>query len=342
MKAYQVILTALMVASLITACKKSDDDRAKEPVRVETVKMSLSDVAAGRVYSGVIEESSGSMLSFSVPGTVRNIYVEAGTKVAKGQLLAELDDVTLRSNCEMAGAALATAQDAYDRMKVLHDANAIPDIKWVEAENALKGAQSAYAIARNALGDTKLYAPFSGIISEKYVDAGSNAAPMVPALKLIEISPVKASISVSESDVANFTIGSEALVTLDVAPGMTVAAKLVEKGVSANPLSRTYAVKFECPNPDGVLLPGMLCNVTLGADAAESLYVLPASAVLLDADNQSFVWTVVDGKAQKRVVSLGEYVPQGIVISDGLTDGDVVVVAGQQKISNGMDVTSIN
>ncbi|MBD5355390.1 MAG: efflux RND transporter periplasmic adaptor subunit [Bacteroides sp.] len=335
--------TAVICAMFLTACsakEKQQDEVA--PIRVTTSVVTNSSVNTGKMYSGVIEESSGTALSFKVPGTIMSLSVTEGQRVAKGQLIGVLDGASLQSNYEIAKAALATAQDTYDRMKQLHDANSIPEMKWVEVQNALKSAQSACDITKNTLGDTHLYAPFSGIVSEKYADVGATATPGVPVVKLVEISPVKASISVPENKIGEFQKGSLANITVNASGNISVDGTLTEKGVAADPLSRTYSVKFTASNPDGKLLPGMLCNVSLKSPESKDAIVIPIGAVLLDHNNQSFVWTVKNGKAEKRLLTLGEYIADGVVVTSGLSDGDEIITTGQQKVSNGMSVTSIN
>lgn len=341
MKLYTSVMAALC-ALLPVACNKQEKTETVSPVRVETSVVSKTPVSTGRIYSGVIEESSGTVLSFKVPGTIMTLAVSEGQRVAKGQLIAVLDGASLQSNYDMAKAALATAQDTYDRMKLLHEANSIPEMKWVEVENTLKTARAACDIAKNSLNDTKLYAPFSGIISEKYADAGSTAAPAVPIVKLVEISPVKASISVPENSIGEFVKGAVAYISVSACENMLLEGKLTEKGVAADPLSRTYTVKFTAANPDGCLLPGMLCNVSLKNQETAESFVIPVESVLLDHNNQSFVWIVRDGKAEKRTVILGSYTPDGVSVQEGLSDGDELITSGQQKVSAGMSVTSIN
>ena len=337
-------LSTIFCAMLMTACsaKEKNEDAVVAPVRVKTSVVTKSPVNTGRTYSGVIEEAAGTVLSFKVPGTITSLSVTEGQQVSKGQLIGTVDGASLQSNYEIAKATLATAQDTYDRMKLLHDANSIPKMKWVEVQNTLKSAKSACDIAKNTLEDTHLYAPFSGIISEKYADAGSNAAPAVPVVKLVEISPVKASISVPENQIGSFVKGSIANIRININENVSVEGRLTEKGVSADPLSRTYTVKFTASNPESKLLPGMLCNVSMKTAEEKDALVVPVDAVLLDHNNQSFVWIIRNGKAEKRVITLGEYIADGVVVSNGLSDGDEIIISGQQKVSNGMSVTSIN
>ena len=339
---FTICLMSSALLLLTVSCKKKDKEETREALRVETAVAGTSSVNTGRSYSGVIEESTGTVLSFKVPGTISNILVDAGTRVSKGQLIAVLDDSSLKNSYEMAKATLATAQDTYDRMKLLHDANSITDMKWVEVENALKTAQSACNIAKNTLDDSRIYAPFSGVISEKFADAGSTAAPAVPIVKLVEISPLKARISVAEKDISGFAMNAPGIVVVEAADGLTVDGKVSDKGVAADPLSRTYDVKFLIDNPDGRLLPGMLCSVSLKSDDSVEALTVPINAVLLDDGNRSFVWTVKDGKAHKNVITLGAYTDDGVIVDSGLAVGTEYIIAGQQKVSEGMSVTSVN
>lgn len=335
------LITAILSVSLLTSCVTKEHKEENPPLRVHTSVISSTSVNQSTSYSGVIEESSGTVLSFKVPGTITNLNIIEGQHVSKGQLIATLDGTTLQNNYDIAKSALATAQDTYNRMKQLHDANSIPEMKWVEVQNALASAKSACDIAKNTLEDSKLYAPFSGIISKKYTDAGSTAAPAVPIVKLVEISPIKASISVPENQIGDFENGCIANISVSFAENISTEGTLTEKGVAADPLSRTYTVKFTASNPDGKLLPGMLCDVSLkNSDNAEVL-VIPIETLLLDHNNQSFVWIVKNGKAEKRNVVLGNYIAGGVVIENGLVAGEEVITSGQQKVSEGMSVISI-
>ncbi len=341
MKRRSLFITAC-TAILLCACGHKEQNTEAAPIRVETISVGKSAIESGRTYAGVIEESSGTVISFKIPGTISSINVTEGQRVQKGQLIASLDESSLRSNYEIAEATLATAKDTYNRMKQLHDANSIPQMKWVEVENTLQTAKSACQIAKNTLGDTKIYAPQSGIVSQKFADSGSTTIPASPIVKIVDISPVKATISVPEREINQFNSTSTALIYVEAAEGATYEGMLSDKGVSANPLTRSYSVKFQTDNPDGKLLPGMLCNVTVNKSATTEAIIVPVESILLDNNNQTFVWVDLKGKAHKKNVTLGNYLSGGIVVESGLTDGDLLIVSGQQKVSEGMAVTPVN
>jgi len=307
-----------------------------------TVQQETADGLQG--YSGTIEEMSGSSLSFASVGTLRSVSVGESQMVRQGQLVATIDETSLKSAHEAALAAKEQALDAEQRMKLLHDAGSLPEIKWIEVQTQVRQAISAEKMAKKALTDTRLYAPFSGYVAEKQAEAGQSVAPGVPIVKLVRIDHVKVSISVPEEEIAQIHTGLSLQVKVTALGGKTFEAKVSEKGVTADALSRSYEVKGIIGNPQHELLPGMIAEVHLGtmgtSQHKEQSITLPAEIIQIDADNRPFVWTVVDNKAQKAYVTLGQNIGDNVQIRKGLKAGDKVICEGQQKVSNGMKVNN--
>ncbi len=337
------ILFPTIAVFLITACGHSDKKQTvNPPVRVKTLTVSDNGVDVTRSYSGTVEEESGTVVSFSTAGTIRTLSVSEGDNVRKGQLIGTLDDGSLRRAYDIAKATLNQARDAYNRMKLLHESNSLPDIKWVEVKSKLSQAESAAEIARIALDDAKLYSPVTGVVSEKMASVGQTVAPGTPVVKLVDIRAVKVGISIPENEISKFVNGTTATITTKAAPDKVYTGRLVEKGVAANPLSRSYQVKYHVDNSGGRLLPGMICEVAISNASTSEGVILPVSAVMLSADNTHFVWLDSAGIARKRIVCPGGMLPEGIMISGGLNRGDHVIVAGMDKVSQGTKVKSIN
>lgn len=337
---FSIGFATLLLAATATSCgSKEDKITEAPPVKVTVEAVDGASASLSRTYSGTIESGKSVDISFSVPGTLKSVNVEAGQKVSKGQLIAELDATNLIHAENIAQSTLAEARDAYNRLKKLHDANALPDMQWVAVQQQLKQAEDAAAIASKEVGNARIYSPISGVVSEKLASAGQAIAPTLPVVRIVGIGDVKASISVPEKEVGAMKSGLKATVTVDAAAGSPFEGVLTEQGVVANPLSHTFDVKFRVVNPTGDLLPGMLCNVKLDtpADTATvaSPIVIPIQAVLLSSDNRNFVWTASNHKAAQRFVTIGEMVPDGVVISSGLAHGDTIITQGMQKVSNG-------
>jgi RND family efflux transporter MFP subunit len=341
MKLYhQSILLIGAILPLLGGCGKQTPSIEKKPVEVKVMTAEYSDVNTGQSFSGTIEEQDGSTLSFPIAGTVKSVAVSEGQRVHKGQLIAVLDDATFRNSYEMARATLDQASDAYNRMKILHDNNSLPEIQWVEVDSKLRQAQSSFEIAKKNVSDTRLYSPISGFISEKNVEVGNNVMPGSPVVKVVIVDNVKVVVSVPETEISKVNIGEPIEIIVPALNNQTFVGRIREKSVTANSLSRSYEVKAEISNPGNSLLPGMLCTLYLsGQGEKSSKILLPRRIVQLDSDNRSFVWTNENGKAVRKYVEVGEFVGDNVSVESGLDEGDQVVIEGQQKISDNMKIT---
>ena len=265
--------------------------------------------------------------------------------MGRGQLLGRLKDGDYVNADNIARAELAEVQDAYNRLKKLHDANALPEIKWVEMEQKLKQAQNAAQISRRALDETKLSSPMAGVVSRKIADRGQNVAPIEPVYEIVSTDNLTVDISVPENEVNNFDTGREATVKFDGVGEIT--GKVTQRSVVADPLTRSYKVKIAIPAQGGKLLPGMVGTVVFSAPdngslAEQTAVMLPSQAVGLNDDNRTYVWTVRDGKAERRFVEADRLVAEGVLIRDGIAPGDTVIVEGMQKVGSGSPVVIVN
>ena len=342
---------ALALVSLFLAgcSKKQEAQTAVQPMTVKVKEMTVGTdshmMASGYGYSGTVEEESGASLSFTTGGTIMQLKVKVGDRVRKRQLIATVDPTQVRNSYEMAHATKMQAEDAYRRMKQLHDKGSLPEIKWVEAQSQLQQAVSAESIAKKSLADCNLHAPFSGVISDKYAEVGQNAAPGMPVVKLVTTMALNVKISVPESEMASIHVRQRARIQVQALGGKQYEGYVIEKGVIADPVSRSYSVKIRVEGTDNALLPGMVSQVSLGkisqtSPSQESVapIVIPAHLVQLADDNSNFVWLDEGGKAVRRSIVCGEYSSNGVSIVSGLKSGDRVIVEGQQKVSNGTKV----
>lgn len=337
MKTKWTMMTAVVLMALCS-CGEKKGAAAEQTVRVKVQQIQAEAVNGEQGFSGTIEESSGVALSFASAGTIRRIYVNEGQTVRQGQLIAELDPTTMQNAYTISKTSLEQAQDTYNRMKELHDAGSLPEMQWISIENQLKSAAASEAMAKKALSDTKLYAPFSGYISAKIAEMGENATPGMPIAKLVNIGSVKVKIAVPEDDIQRIAKNSSMKIVVPALGNREFSGRVTERGVSADPRSRTYEVKATILNHDGQLLPGMICQAFTNYMQGTTGVFIPANLVQLDSDNKTFVWVVNGDKALKREIFISNETAQGAQVSGGLSAGDKLIVAGQQKVSNGMKV----
>lgn len=338
----RIVIATLWLIPFLTGCQGNEEKlKVHEPVKVKVVSVQTETYASPKRYSGTVEEKNGTSLSFATAGTVQTIHVRLGQQVNAGQLIATLDPTSTQNSYQAAQAVLEQAEDAYRRMKELHDKGSLPDMKWVEVQSKLEQARSMEQIAKRKLDDCKLYAPFPGIIAEKSMEAGENVAPGMSVARLVTASSLVVKISVPETEMSSVQTGQKAEVTIKSLEGETFIAQIIEKGVVANLLSRTYEVKLKLEKSDEAIMPGMVAEVSLRPYKTDSrnLCVIPAHIVQIDEHNQSFVWSVKDGKAHKSIIVCDEYMADGVIVSSGLSANDSIIVEGQQKVCEGTEVT---
>lgn len=341
MKQIAGLMILAVAASAVTGCKhKGDSPTPAPPVKVSVMAVGNSDFQEGRIYSGTVASATSTTVSFAVAGTIEELYAQEGQRVGQGQLLGKLKSGDYTNANNIAEAQLAEAQDAYARLKKLHDADALPEIKWVEIQQKVKQAQNAADISKRALNETQLRAPISGVISRKIADRGQNVAPIEPVYEIITTDQLTIDISVPETEVGNFAEGQAA--SIEFKGLEPQSGKVTQKSVVADPLTRTYKIKVSVPSAGGKILPGMVGSVkfapTEKSEAADMGIVLPSQAVNLSDDNRTFVWIVKGGRAERRFVVADEMASTGILVKEGLTAGDSVIVAGMQKVGTGSTV----
>ena len=292
--------------------------------------------------SGTIEAERSTALSFAVPGTIEAVLVQEGETVAAGQVLARVGSRSYTDALGIAKAKAEQAEDAYKRLEPMHRNRTVPDVKWVEVETGVRQARLTVSMAQKSVDDTVLRAPESGVIARRHAEPGQTAIPGTPAFMLVQTRTVFATAPVPETRVAGVRKGQRA--TVDVgALGRTFEGAVREVGVAANPLTRTYDVKIAVPNPGGALRVGMIADIHLqmsdGGNARGGQVAVPPEAVRIDERGATYVFVVApDGKLQRRMVGVAQFVGESTALSSGIRAGERVVTSGTPMLYDGLTV----
>lgn len=333
---YLISIFIIAGISLFVSCKEVSLNQEKRvPVEVCEVKVDSSVSKQG--YTGIVEERRASMLSFQVPGNVEFVNVRENQKVVKGQILAGVNKQILQDSYDAALSTLRQAEDAYNRMELLYESNSLPEIKWVETQTALQQARSVASIAKENLQNSVLVAPFSGIITNRMVETGMIVSAGTPLFRLTDTDSMKIKVSVSENEISKIRIGQKCEIHVSALNDGTFTGTVAEKGIIANPLSRTYEIMISLHEKIDGLLPGMICHVDILSDEFYPQILLPASVIQLDGV-RTYVWIVEDDVAIRKEINIGKLYRNGVMVENGLKEGDRVIVNGYQKISNGTKV----
>jgi multidrug efflux pump subunit AcrA (membrane-fusion protein) len=269
---------------------------------------------------------------------------------------------------ERARIAFERAQDEYLRMKQLYDAKSLApnDFHKFEAAYQVAGQQYAEAkaggqkedraqaravldqasaaerIARKHLEDATLRSPLTGFVSSRSVQVGEIASPGRPVFQLIELDPVEIEVGVPETDIHLVRLGETAAVEAPALPGETFAGSVRSINVAADPATRTYSVRIRVPNPKRPLRVGMIAEAQIRSDRTLDAMTVPGESVAHDAQGAAvvFVYFPERKRVYAKRVEAGTVYGAEIQIKSGLTGDESIVVAGQERLRDGVAVTA--
>ncbi len=264
---------------------------------------------------------------------------------------------------ERARAAYEQADDEHRRLKMLYERKSLApsDFKKIEAaylaakaqyEEAREGArredraaaQSAFEqvqagerVARKRLDDTRLFAPISGMVARRTVEAGDTIGAGMPAFVVVGIQPVKIKVGVPESDIRLVRVGQAATVLVPALPNETFEGRVELVGVAAEPASRTYTVKIAVANPKRLLKAGMIAEAHIRGDAMVDAITLPGEAVVRDAQGATLVYVYfpAERRVYARRIETGTVFGREVEIKRGLAGDEMVVIGGQHAVREG-------
>jgi RND family efflux transporter MFP subunit len=280
----------------------------------------------------------------------------SGSMLVRARAEYTLKKTTLERRKELFGGTAIT-QEQLDEAQNQHDiaqadvgiaeakiAAAEADVASAEASRVAAAANVAVAQARMEKTQTlmqyaQIVAPFDGIVTRRLVDRGAlvqsaTTSRTTPLFTVQRIDKLRIFIEVPESDIAFVRPGCSAKVKPYGIEGVELVGTIARAASSLKPDTRTMRTEIDLDNPDGRLMHGMYAQVVIELDERASALTVPAASLLTEG-KETFVYTVVDNRAVRTPVQIGLDDGVRVQITDGLTDGSVVVVTGKGLISDG-------
>lgn len=333
------ILTILVASIIVSSCGKNKEETTAAIVPKVNVKDLVSEKQPEILsYSGTIEADNTVTLGFSIPGRIISVNVQEGQHVATGQLLATIETTTYKNAFDIANAGLEQANDNYKRLNELYTKGSLPERDFIAIKVAVAQATANKNLAAKNLADTKLYAPFTGIITTKSTEKGASAAPGIPVFTIMKTDKVYATVAIAESEIAKFKIGTPAKVKI-ASINETFEGKISILNPSADLTTRTFEAKVLLNNQKGNLLPGMISDIKIETGSTVDAITIPADAIVRDADDITYAFVVENNHAIKKRVNLGNFKGEEVIVNDGLKTGDKVIISGQRKLKDGQTVS---
>lgn len=333
MKAINCLIAVLGVAAVFTSCK---DNNSAEAVKTETkplvklASVSKESVDQLQVYSATIEGDVKNNIAPSAPTRIDKILVEVGDKVRKGQKLVQMDEANLRQ-LEL---QIKNQEVQFNRTDELYKVGGVSKAEWDNINMSLEVNRTAY---QNLLTNTQLLSPIDGVVTARNYDDGDLYSGQ-PVLVVQTITPVKLTINVSEQYFSKVNLNDAVSIELDAYPGVQFTGKISLIHPTVDAATHTFPVEIKVPNSDLKLRPGMFARATLIL-GTESHVVVPDIAVVKRAGSgDRYVYVYENGKVNYCKVELGQRMGDRYELLSGVPDNAQIVVAGQNKLIDGIEV----
>lgn len=333
----RILLTILPLLLVGCGDKSPVAEAAPPPAKlVKAFRVSDSDSAGERRFSGEIRARTETLLGFRVGGKMTERLVDAGARIKAGQPLARLDpsDARLAASQAEANAALASAD--LKRSRELREKNFISQAALDARETAARASEAQAQLTRNQAAYTTLSADAPGVVAAVLAEPGQVLAAGQGVLRLARDGEREVAIALPEAELARVRIGSPAMVTL-WADGRSWPGKVREIAPAADPATRTFATRITLVGADPGLALGLSASVSF-PQSGEATIVVPPTA-LYQQDGRPAVWVIgADGAVQLRSIEVAAYRDAGVVVRSGLARGETIVAAGAFKLSAGEKV----
>lgn len=357
---YSRMLAVLAVSALLVAGCGSQQQQSAD-VAVNSYKIVSQNAQVDQTYTGTVKAENSVTVHARVTGYVVEKFVKGGDQVVAGQPLYRIDSRQYESNVATAEANVARANADYQnaetdlgRYETLASQDAIArqrvDTQRSAAEQAkaaVEAQQAALKIAQDNLGDTIIYAPYSGTLSMDAVDIGTFVNAGSTTLVTIDsVDPIFVEFSMTEQEYLEFMAtrsgdeNSGLNLKLRLADGKEYnqVGSVVQAARTLDPSTGKLILKASFPNPDHLLLPNMFATVISPGEKLTDAILVPTKAILQIMD-KNFVYVIgQDGTVSQKAVELGGTTGAFTIVKSGLVNGDEIVVDGLTKVKNGAKV----
>ena len=332
---YNKLFSAVGIVMMLSAChsKNQFDSFRDKPIPVEIIVAGSNISSSSNHYIGEILAQGEIPLTFVMGGELTTIQVKNGAKVKRGQIIATVDETQQRNLLESSRAVLRQAEDGYARLEKVHSKGGISDVKWVEMQTDLAKAQSMAESAQKSFNDCTLRAQANGVVNLEDIRVGTRLVPGQRIGTLLTMDGMRAEFTVPETDVSILKVGD--IIDVEVpALKSNYKARISEKELISTHLTHNYTIRASINSPEAKnLLQGMVCKIDVAAASSEGI-IIPTRSVQIRTNGKS-VWVVKNGRAERRMVTLGKYVAEGVMIDSGIEPGDTIIISGAQKMFNG-------
>ncbi len=277
------------------------------------------------------------VVSIEASGLLKTIEVEKGQSVRQNTVLARMDDELLKAAADEAEAALNASGLTLRNQKRLLDQHALAESVYLDTKFRNDMDRARHDQAMVYLSKTVIRAPISGVVDSRKMEVGELATPGRELVDLVDIDRVKIVAGVPERHLKHVREGTRATLTFPAYPEMSLEETISYIGTTLDPGNRTLSIEITLDNPDHRLKPEMAVTIRVVKDYIPQAIVIPQDAVI-DTDRGRMVFVAENNVARSVPIVLGSVSGDQVLVSEGLSAGDTLIVVGHRNLVNGESI----
>lgn len=339
MKTINPIINLYFLAGLVMmfGCMDSGPKETAEPaVVVRTIRVKDTAVVFPVRTAGKLASKKESKLSFKTGGIIQMIMVDEGQSVRKDQLLAQLNLEEINSRVSQAELALKKAERDHERAGNLYRDSVVTLEQFENSGTALEVARSIASIANFNLQYSTIRAPANGKILKRIAESNEIIAPGHPVFLFASTGSdwvVRANLT--DRDIVKVGMRDSAHVMFDAYPGEIFSGVISEIGTAADPYTGTYEVEVQITRRPEKLVSGFIAKVDIYPVTHGKYVVIPVESLIDGSGMTGYVMVLVETQPERRKIKIHTVNDHGIVVQDGLSPGDELIVEGAQYLRTG-------
>ena len=289
---------------------------------------------------GKVDSDHNINVSPQTSGTVETVYVKAGDRVKKGQMLIQIDGSIIKKNIDELQSSLAYATKMYNKQKALWDQKIGSEVQYLNAKNTKEDLEKKLATLQQQYALTQVKSPINGTVDDVNTKAGEIVSPGMPVVRIVNLSQFKVVADVAETYADEIKTGNKAIISFpDI--DRQINSTIAYAGNVIDPVDRTFHVEVRLGKVNNSIKPNMLAILKVVDYQTDSAIVVPINAIQ-HGDDGSYVMIAQKKDdyyvAQKVPVIPGRSYDGDAVIPKGLNPGEKIITFGFQDISNGQPI----
>ena len=314
--------------------KGKDDKKAPDPVPVEVATVLPREISSYYYTTATLEPERKVAVLAKIAGELVELRVEEGARVSEGALLCRIEDTEPKLALEEARINLDKQEREFARIKKMFEEKLISDREYSDATYQYDVAKNQHATALARYEYTQVKAPFSGVVTARFVESGQNLAVGAQLFEIADTDPLLVRMYLPESELKDVSVGQQVSIEPDNAPGTRLSGRVVRIAPEVDERTGTVKVTAET---DGGAMPGSFARVRVVTDTRQETLTVPRRGLLSDA-GEFFVYVAEADSVRKVSVRVGYQNEEYSEVLSGVEKGDSVVVVGAGALRTGVKV----